>query len=470
MWSASRAISRARRYVPRTRAANELVPSSRITLRSSQMMRTVSRRLACLKSPPSQKPTPRGKQEDNGSLTLGSGSQQTFPVHPLGHGGLKPLHLHMEPTDLRPKVDRHLLNLNLPACLEVVFLPSPGLFSNDLEFLGVKVSLLDNGLELILRPPGTLPRLLRARSQVGTILLGGEDRAARTFASPSFTARHLLRSPASSSTKRGLCGSSRDIQRKVSPPHALGSRPTGTRAREASPAGPNSAVPDVAATTWEALPADPDAADPDVAAGVGATALDIAAPIIAAGAGTTTLDAAGPVNDAGARAAVSAAVAVVAAGARAAVFTAAASIAVARAGATLSATVAVSTDVVATPAAGASDADTSPTGSSSASSLRFISSPGGGTLGTASCPAGSAAEVEGGTGVAPCSVPDYGTLPPVAATEAASAGGPATSPTSPPAASRVTVRPAEAIDTRTTITLVLVRILTKPLSTLAKTD
>ncbi|XP_004977786.1 vegetative cell wall protein gp1-like [Setaria italica] len=58
-------------------------------------------------------------------------------------------------------------------------------------------------------------------------------------------------------------------------------------------------------------------------------------------------------------------------------------------------------------------------------------------------------EAEGGTRVSSCPVPIHGTPPPVTATKAISAGGPATSPTTPPlAADGVTIRPAEAVDTR----------------------
>ncbi|XP_004977758.1 ice-structuring glycoprotein-like [Setaria italica] len=53
------------------------------------------------------------RQRNKKSLTLGPSLQLTLPVEPLGHGGLKPLHLHMELTDLRPELGHHLLNLVL---------------------------------------------------------------------------------------------------------------------------------------------------------------------------------------------------------------------------------------------------------------------------------------------------------------------------------------------------------------------
>nr|TKW29880.1 hypothetical protein SEVIR_3G424300v2 [Setaria viridis] len=214
------------------------------------------------------------------------------------------------------------------------------LLGNGPELLGIKAGLLDDGPELVLRPSRAFPRLLFPCSQ--------------------------------------------DIQRTVGPPHALGSRPSGTRAREDSSASP-------------------DAIAPVVAAGVGATVSATAAvSVVAAGAGAT----------------VSAAVAV--------------SVVAAGAGATVSSTTAAPV-----------------TGSSSASSSRFITSLGGGTPGAASCPAGSAAGAKGGTGVGLCSVPDCGTLSPVAAAEAATAGGTAASPTTPPLApGGVTVGPTEVVGTQ----------------------
>ncbi|XP_004974591.1 hormone receptor 4-like [Setaria italica] len=259
-----------------------------------------------------------------------------------------------------------------------------------------------------------------------------EDRAARIFASLPYTACHLPHSSASSSAKRGLCGSSWDLQCRVDPPHALGSGLTETRA--------------------EAVLADPGAAVPDVAARAGATASD----------------AVGSVDDPSTLAVVSVVVtaAVIAAVAHPALsVVAAVSIAAARAGVPVSATVAISvtatresapisiaaisTITVGAPSvADTLDADASPAGSSSTSSSRSITSLGGGTPGAAPCPAGSVAEAEGGTGVGSCPVPDCGTPPLVAATEAVSAGGPAASPmTLPLAAGGVTARPTEVVDT-----------------------
>ncbi|XP_012700694.1 GPI-anchored CFEM domain protein A-like [Setaria italica] len=200
--------------------------------------------------------------------------------------------------------------------------------------------------------------------------------------------------------KRGLCGSSQDIQRTVGPPHALGSRLSGTRAREDSPTSPDAAVS-------------------IIAAGAGATISATATVYVVA-------------TEADATVSATAAISVIAAGA----------------GATVSTTAAVSV-VVATSATDASDTGASLTGSSSASSSRFISSLDGGTPGAASGPAGLAAGAEGGTGVGPCSVPDYGTLSSITVVEAASAGGTVAPPTTPPLApGGVMVGPVEAADAR----------------------
>ncbi|XP_012700714.1 predicted GPI-anchored protein 23 [Setaria italica] len=169
-------------------------------------------------------------------------------------------------------------------------------------------------------------------------------------------------------------------------------------------------------------------------------------------------NAATPIVAAGADAAISAAAAVSATAAVSAVATRASAtisaaaivfVVAAEAGATVSTTAAVSTAVAATSVTNALDADAFPTGSSSASSSRFITSPNGGTLGTVPCPAGSAAGAEGGIGVGQGSVPDCGTLSIAAAAEAASAGGTTASPMTPPLApGGAMVGPAEAVDTR----------------------
>nr|XP_034590508.1 elastin-like [Setaria viridis] len=296
-----------------------------------------------------------------------------------------------------------------------------------------------------------------------------EDRAAWTFASPHCTACHLPHSSTLSSTKRGLCGSSRDLQRRVGLPHALGLRSIGTRA--------------------EAILDDPGAAIPDATAGVGATALDAAGPIddlsarvavsvvvaaaviafdarpalfaaatvsvVATGGGipisTATADS---VAAAGAGVAVSAAAVVSAAAAGAGVpISAVAAVSVVATGACASistATIsAVAVAVGAPSVADGLDAGASPASFSAASSSRSITSPGGGTPGAAPLPVGSAAEAEGRTGDGSCPMPDCGTFPPVAAAEAASAGGPAASQTTPSLATGgVPASLAEVVDTQ----------------------
>nr|TKW20858.1 hypothetical protein SEVIR_4G117600v2 [Setaria viridis] len=107
----------------------------------------------------------------------------------------------------------------------------------------------------------------------------------------------------------------------------------------------------------------------------------------------------------GATVSATAADSVVTAGVGATVFVVAAG-----AGATVSVTTTVPTAAAAASMTDALDVDASPTGSSFASSSRFITSPDGGTPGAAPCPAGSAAGAKGGPGVGPGSVPDCGTL------------------------------------------------------------
>nr|XP_034586760.1 antifreeze protein Maxi-like [Setaria viridis] len=284
-----------------------------------------------------------------------------------------------------------------------------------------------------------------------------EDRAAQTFASPPCTACHLPNSSASSSTKRGLCGSLRDLQRRVGPTHGLGTGLIGTRAG--------------------AVLADPGAAVPEVAAGAGTTAPDTAGPIddpgtraavyvavvavdahpalsAAVTVSTATAGAGIPVSAAvtvsiaaaGVRVPISAAAAISVAATKAtAPISAAAAVPVAAAGAAVPVFAAAAISVAAT------DAGASPAGSPSASSLRSITSPAKGTPGATPCPAGPAAQAEGGTGVGPCPMPDCGTLPSIAAAEATSAIGPAASPTTPPlTAGGVAARPAKVDDTRST--------------------
>ncbi|XP_004971743.1 angiomotin-like [Setaria italica] len=289
-----------------------------------------------------------------------------------------------------------------------------------------------------------------------------QDRATRTFASPPCTACHLPHSSALSSTKRGLYGSPQDLQCRVSPPHALGLRSTGTRA-EAVLANPSAAVPDVTAGAGATTP---DAADPvdDRGARAVVSVLIAAAAVVIAdtrpalsAAATVSVAAAGVVVPVS----IAAAVSVAAAGAGVPI-SAAAAVSVVATGVGIPVSAAAAVSVAATGAsapisaatvrapsmANALDTDSFPTGSS-ASSSRSITSPSGGTPGAAPCPTGSAAEVEGGTGVGPCPVPDCGTLPPVTAAEAASAGGPTASPTTPLlAAAGVTAHPTEVVDTR----------------------
>nr|TKW03224.1 hypothetical protein SEVIR_7G010700v2 [Setaria viridis] len=255
-----------------------------------------------------------------------------------------------------------------------------------------------------------------------------EDRAAQTFASPPCTACHLPHSSVSSIMKRGLCGSSRDLQHRIGPPHVLGSGLTGARA--------------------EAILADPGATVPDIAARVGATAPDAAGPILA--------DPSAAVPDVAAAARATAAVSIVvvvavvvtdAHPALAAATTV--SVATTEAGVPVSAAATSVIAVGAPSVADALDTDASQAGSSSALSSRSITSLGGGTPGAAPCLAGSAAEAEGGTGVGSCPMPNYGIPHPVATAEAASAGGPVASPTTPPlTAGRVTACSAEVVDTR----------------------
>nr|TKW21592.1 hypothetical protein SEVIR_4G129200v2 [Setaria viridis] len=502
----------------------------------------------------------------------------------LGYGGLKPLHSHVELTDLHPELGRYLLSLSLPDRLEVSLLPSllpftpdalngflkglivplqpcellgimAGLLGSSLELLEIEGSLLNDGLEFVLRSPRVLPRRLLAPAQVGDDLLSGgnlrgqlpgplplrgepfpepplepeeirlppaafleglqnklcsgkerreennhqgehrtwppgtttpssfpiaEDRAARTFASPPCTACHLAYSLASSSMKRGLCGSSRDIQRRVGPPHALGMGLTGTRV-EAAPADPGVAVPNAVARAGATTP---DAVSlvngPGTCAAVSvevATAVvDVDArptpsttatvSIVAAGAGVPVpvlVPAAATAFVAAAEAGVPASIVATGAGTPASAAVAAfittagagtpvsttTAVLVMAAGVDFPSSVATAVSVAVTGAAAPISAvAVGATGSSSASSLRSMTSPAGGTPGATPCPAGLAAEAEGGAGVGRYPVPGCDVLPPIAAAEAASAVGSTISLSTPPLAPRgVAARPAEVNDT-----------------------
>ncbi|XP_022685496.1 ice-structuring glycoprotein-like [Setaria italica] len=290
----------------------------------------------------------------------------------------------------------------------------------------------------------------------------------------------------------GLCGSSRDIQRRVAPLHALGMGLTEARV-EAAPAAPGAAVPDAAAGASAVAPDAAGLADgpgtraavlvevaadvvdanarPDpsaaatvsvTAAGAGvpviaasfiaATEAGVPAPVVAAEAGTPTSAAAAtfvaaPWADVPASAAAAAFVAATGAGVLA---SPTAAVPVVAAGADSLSSVATAIPVMVVGAtASVSGTAVGAACSSSASSSRSITTPVGGPLGAMPCPAGSAEEVEGGTGVRPCPVPGCGTTPPVAATGATSAVGSAVSLVTPPlAADRVAVRPAEVEDTR----------------------
>ncbi|XP_072151855.1 uncharacterized protein [Setaria viridis] len=230
-----------------------------------------------------------------------------------------------------------------------------------------------------------------------------EDRAARTFAILPCTAYHLPHSSTSFSTKRGLCGSYQDAQRRVGPPHALGTRLTGTRV--------------------EAVLADPGAAVPNAAARAGATAPDAAG--LVDGPGTcaaVSVEVATAVLDADARPAPSAAATVsvaavgasipvpaAAAGAGTPASTAAAvPVAAAEADFPSSIATAISIAVTGTPApisaAAISTVTARAAGSSSTSSSRSITSSVGGTPGATPCPAGRPRreKAEQGSDPAPC--------------------------------------------------------------------
>nr|TKW38715.1 hypothetical protein SEVIR_1G133900v2 [Setaria viridis] len=94
------------------------------------------------------------------------------------------------------------------------------------------------------RPPGTTTPSSSPNA---------EDRVARTLASPPCSACHLPHSMVSSSVKRGLCGSSRDVQCKIDPFRTLGTGLAETRV-EAAPAAPDTAVPDAAFEVGTATP------------------------------------------------------------------------------------------------------------------------------------------------------------------------------------------------------------------------
>nr|XP_034591767.1 calphotin-like [Setaria viridis] len=279
--------------------------------------------------------------------------------------------------------------------------------------------------------------------------------------------------------KRGLCGSSRNIQRRVGPRLALGTGLTGTRV-EAASADPDTAVLDTAAGA--------DATTPDAAGLVDnpgtcvAVSVEVAPAVDDADArpalsptATVSVAAAGagvpvPTASTASIAAAGARVPAPVAAARAGVPAAAVAFAAA-AGAGVPASTATVVPVAATrvdfpssdsaavyvvvagatapiPAAAISAVAIGAAGSSALSS-RSITSPVGGTPEATPCPAGSAAGVEGRVGVGPCLVPGYDTIPPVAAVGAASAVGSAVSPaTLPLAAGGVAVRPAEVDDTR----------------------
>nr|TKW03249.1 hypothetical protein SEVIR_7G013200v2 [Setaria viridis] len=293
--------------------------------------------------------------------------------------------------------------------------------------------------------------------------------------------------------KRGLCGSSRDLQRKVGPHHALGLGLNGTRT-EAVLADPGAAVPDIAAGAGTTAP---NAAGPvddpgtRVAISIVVTAAVAAADARPALSATTTVSV--PAAGAGVPVSATAAVSVAAAGAGVPVSTAAVvSVAVARASVPVSATAAAISvaaaragvpvsAVAAISVAAAGRAFPSPPPLLSLSRLLVPPSPlppsppllseppprptpWMPTLprGLLLCliikvyyltgrrnPRGSAVEAEGEKGVGFGPVPDCGTPPPIAAVEATSAGGPAASPTTPPLATGgVTARPGEVVDTR----------------------
>nr|XP_034604576.1 calphotin-like [Setaria viridis] len=244
--------------------------------------------------------------------------------------------------------------------------------------------------------------------------------------------------------KRGLCGSSRDLQRKVGPHHALGLGLNGTRT-EAVLADPGAAVPDIAAGAGTTAP---NAAGPvddpgtRVAISIVVTAAVAAADARPALSATTTVSV--PAAGAGVPVSATAAVSVAAAGAGVPVSTAAVvSVAVARASVPVSATAAA----ISVAAARAGVPVSAVAAISVAAAGRAFPSPP--PLLSLSRLLGSAVEAEGEKGVGFGPVPDCGTPPPIAAVEATSAGGPAASPTTPPLATGgVTARPGEVVDTR----------------------
>nr|XP_034594549.1 antifreeze protein Maxi-like [Setaria viridis] len=290
-----------------------------------------------------------------------------------------------------------------------------------------------------------------------------EDRAARTFASPLCTACHLPHSSASSSTKRGLCGSSRNLQSRVGPPHALGTGLTGTRVGAAL-AAPDATVPNAAAGVGSIASNAAGLDDyPNTCATVSIAAAGAAVPVPAAAAASVVAARAGvpasvAVSGAGVPTPATAGVSVAAAreGVPA---PAAAGVSVAIAGGDVPAFTAAAAPivpaemdaifVVVTGATVPISATAGAAGSSSASSSRSITSPVGGTPGATPCPAGSTAKEESRARVGPCLVPGCGPLPPVVVVEAASAVGSVVFPVTPSlAAGGVAARLAEVDDTR----------------------
>ncbi|XP_004986790.1 uncharacterized protein LOC101763529 [Setaria italica] len=277
----------------------------------------------------------------------------------------------------------------------------------------------------------------------------------------------------------GLCGSSRDVQRRIDPFHALGTGLAETRV-EAAPDAPDTAVPDAAVEAGTAAPdatglidgpgacapalievaaavLDADARpDPSAAATVSVTATGAGVPVTAVSFVTATeptsypniaIFVAAPWADVPASAVVAAFVATAVVGVLAS--PAAAITAVAAGSDSLSS---VATAIPVTAAGATASVCATVVGaarSSSTSSSRSITTLVGGPPGAMPCPARSTEEAEGKTGVRPCPVPGCGTTPPVAAAGATSTVGSAVSPATPPlAASGVTVRPAEVEDTR----------------------